>query len=575
MRPIDPEFVIRSRQAFNAPSAVSLLDLKQRITACDEYSPIRKRDMLSALNRVEHVMGRPLSSVTASPPAIRALFHGVSGADVGVSAKTLANIRSAVTRAVRDNGDAPRQLTKRIIPAPEWQALLDRITVHFVRTCLYRLATFCTVMQIDPSDVTSTTLIGLHEALVEEELVKQPRSIIKNTISNWNRCARTINGWPNTRLSSPFKQAPYTLPLESFPRSFQRDVQAYADRVLNPDPLGEFGPDKPLRRSTVDHHIVQIRQFASALIHRGVADPPEITSLSFLFEPSRFKESIRFLLERNNGETTQRIHTQVNALRHIAKHHCNCDEDTLSQLAQLGRRLNPGTRGQMTERNRMRLRQFDDPAKVARLLEFPERQVNLAKKERCRVRAARRAERAVAVALLTNCGLRISSLRMIDIDKDLSWSQPNRRGVCHMTLPGDKVKTGIALEFELPSQIADLLRLHVSTYRIHLPGAESSWLFAGQSGKPRSKNALREAITRALKKDAGLAMNPHLFRHAIAKIAVEQDPGAYLAVSRVLGHSTLDTTTGYYLGTETKAATRHIDRLLDQARNRSNKTGKR
>ena len=49
-------------------------------------------------------------------------------------------------------------------------------------------------------------------------------------------------------------------------------------------------------------------------------------------------------------------------------------------------------------------------------------------------------------------------------------------------------------------------------------------------------------------------MNPHLFRHAIAKIAVEADPGAYLAVSRVLGHTTLDTTMGHYLGTETKAA---------------------
>jgi integrase len=54
-------------------------------------------------------------------------------------------------------------------------------------------------------------------------------------------------------------------------------------------------------------------------------------------------------------------------------------------------------------------------------------------------------------------------------------------------------------------------------------------------------------------------MNPHLFRHVIAKIAVEADPGAYFAVSRVLGHASMTTTMGHYLGTESKAAGKHLD----------------
>ena len=92
-------------------------------------------------------------------------------------------------------------------------------------------------------------------------------------------------------------------------------------------------------------------------------------------------------------------------------------------------------------------------------------------------------------------------------------------------------------------------------------------------GQPRSKTALSDAIRRGMRR-AGLEMNPHLFRHAIAKIAVEDDPGAYLAVSRVLGHTTLDTTMGHYLGTETKAAGRHVDRLLAEAKAKAPK-GKR
>jgi integrase len=60
-------------------------------------------------------------------------------------------------------------------------------------------------------------------------------------------------------------------------------------------------------------------------------------------------------------------------------------------------------------------------------------------------------------------------------------------------------------------------------------------------------------------------MNPHLFRHAIARIVTDADPGAYLPVSRVLDHTTLDTTMAHYLGAGTKASGRYVDRLLVKA----------
>jgi hypothetical protein len=44
--------------------------------------------------------------------------------------------------------------------------------------------------------------------------------------------------------------------------------------------------------------------------------------------------------------------------------------------------------------------------------------------------------------------------------------------------------------------------------------------------------ALSDGIRSALRRHAGLGMNAHLFRHAIAKTAVEADPGAYLAVQK-------------------------------------------
>ena len=146
-------------------------------------------------------------------------------------------------------------------------------------------------------------------------------------------------------------------------------------------------------------------------------------------------------------------------------------------------------------------------------------------------------------------------------------------GTGHLVVPGERTKTGRPLEFELNAEITARLKHHIAEFRSRLPEAGGPYLFPGPQGGPRSKTAMSDAIRRGMRR-AGLEMNPHLFRHAIAKIAIEADPGAYLPVSRVLGHTTLDTTMGHYLGAETKAAGRYVDRLLDEAKAKASK-GKR
>ena len=60
-------------------------------------------------------------------------------------------------------------------------------------------------------------------------------------------------------------------------------------------------------------------------------------------------------------------------------------------------------------------------------------------------------------------------------------------------------------------------------------------------------------------------MNPHLFRHATAKIVIERDPGLAFVLSRHLGHKTINMTMQAYLGTEGRAAARSIDRVIKAA----------
>ena len=238
-------------------------------------------------------------------------------------------------------------------------------------------------------------------------------------------------------------------------------------------------------------------------------------------------------------------------------------------MTAIAKKLKPRGPRQMSARYRQRLRQFDDPRNVRKLLRFPKDQLARARKENNPFRAAKRVERAVAVMLMMRGGLRQGTLRQMTTHGDISWTRPNFEGVCHLNIPGEKVKNKRPVDRELPPSAAELLRQYLTEYRPRLPGSDGPYLFPGATGGIRARSQFQEGLSNAFLKDTGLELNPHLIRHAVAKIVVERDPGAYLSISRVLGHATIDTTLGHYLGTETKAAARHIDQLLDEAENES------
>jgi integrase len=565
MNHIDPNFLARSKAAFLSENQTTLADVKRHAEADASLTSTQRRDLVSALNRFEQLFKTPLERVEASPRQVRELFASKSPAQLGVSEKTFANIRSLVSKAVERYGQPVSPLTKRIAVAPSWQDLLDRIAIAYQRQALYRLATYSSVMGIAPEVVTNQTLLGLYAALDAEETVKNPKAIIKSTISNWNRSARMVPSWPQVRLSSPFKQEPYTLSLSAFPASFQEDVALWRRHMADPDPLDEEAPARALRPATIEHRVYSFRQFASGLVHTGHLPAEAITSLSVLFQPDAFKAALRFFLDRA-GKKTQRVHNIARSMRLIGKHYGRLDNATLASLEKVCRKLDPGNRRQMTDRNRRRLSQFDDPRNVARLLNFPEREVKRALAERNPLRAAKAMERAVAVDLLIHCGLRISALRTLELT-DFTWLSS---GLSVLTVRAEQSKTGRVQELEFNTDVTARLKDHIAGFRPRLPEADGPYLFPGVNSQARSKTALSDAIRRGMRR-AGLEMNPHLFRHTIAKITVEADPGAYLAVSRVLGHTTLNTTMSHYLGTESKAAGRHVDRLLDEAKAKASK----
>ena len=560
MKAIDPRFLEQSREIFASVSGISLQDIRDRVAV--NSTGTARRDMLSAVDTAARVFNRSLGSVRATPAAIRGLFGKVSGPELGISPKRLANIRSEIGRALRLYGEPIKPITKRIPLSQDWSALLGRITVKHHRMALNRFACFCSAVEIAPTEVGPKSLLGFHAALEAEEVVKNPQTLLKTTIAIWNTCRRGVPGWPEVTLSSPYKVNAFTLALSDFPESFQSDVANWVSLMTNSHPLDTDAPARALRPATIKNRIFDFRRFGSALVHRGDLTIDQITGIHVFFEHDHYRSGLRFFLQRFNNKPTAGIQGLANHLRYIAKHYCKIPPEVLKQMEAVCAKLDPGTNGQLAPRNRERLRQFDDPKNVAKLLAFPAEERVRGRKQRNQIRAARCMERALAIDILIHCCVRIQNLRTIHLTK-------NHRivgGKHYLIFEAHEVKNRKALDFELSEDLAEALTEFREKYRPRLPGADGPYLFPGEDGGPRSHNALRTSIGKVLRTRSGLLMHPHLFRHAIAKIVVERNPDLYPAISQHLGHKSLNMTMANYLGTETRASARHIDRLLSAAR---------
>ena len=117
----------------------------------------------------------------------------------------------------------------------------------------------------------------------------------------------------------------------------------------------------------------------------------------------------------------------------------------------------------MTEKNRERLRPFDDDQNVFRYLNFPRDQLrDLRRQDRGDRRDACKVQIALAVELLIVTLLRIGNIARINLDRNLSWTRGARRGLVHLVIPAEETKTGEPLEFELPGETAEFLTVNLN-----------------------------------------------------------------------------------------------------------------
>jgi integrase len=172
----------------------------------------------------------------------------------------------------------------------------------------------------------------------------------------------------------------------------------------------------------------------------------------------------------------------------------------------------------------------------------------------------------VAIAILLTAPIRRHNLATIHLDSNLH--RPGD-GAVYLVFTPEEIKNRQAIEFELSSDVASMIDRLLATRSPRLCPPSTPRLFPRRDGSgPMHEDSLSKRIRERIRRETGLAFNPHLFRHLSAKLLLDTHPGGYETVRHLLGHSRLSSTLNVYMGLEADTATRLFADVIDAARRR-------
>jgi integrase len=172
------------------------------------------------------------------------------------------------------------------------------------------------------------------------------------------------------------------------------------------------------------------------------------------------------------------------------------------------------------------------------------------------------AQLAIAITLLTMAPVRIRNLATMRIGHNLI-RPAGPGGPFHMIFASSEVKNEERLEFPLNAEVTAMIETFIHHHRPELMrGHNHDYLFPGEAGSHKDIKTLGWQITDRIKRELGLTITPHQFRHAAAALILRADPGNYEFVRRILGHRSLTTTTGFYIGLESLSAAERFGEIV-------------
>ena len=544
-----------------------LIDVFDALENADDLPPRKRREMRSALKTLGRVLGdESLTKIPTNISSLNRLLANASPAAFGISNRRWQNVLSLVRAALaRTQRVEPGR--RRSPPAPEWAPLYAQLN-RSLRGRLSRLIRYLSDGLITPESVTAEHISEFMAMLEGTLLDGDVHKIARDGASAWRAASRTIAGWPQIEWSVPSRRRDWTLPAETFPETFRRDLEAYLADLSHDDPLDDGGYRRVSPR-TIQRRRFDIMALASALVLCG-RPASSISRLADLVEPEVFKAAVQYLLKRRSSRGANRpaessyIADIVRSFLYIARHWVRCSPEVLKRIQSIHRRVRPKETG-LTKKNDERLRQFDTRANCRALVQLPAMLMRLADSGKMHRRAAALvAQLAVAIEIELLCPMRLKNLVALTLDQ-LHY----RNGKIGMSLhiPGEQVKNHHPIDLKIPESTRSLIEGYLKIHWRKLAKLECPYLFPGRDRlHHKIDHALAAQIQKSIKKRLCLDMNVHLFRHFSALILLRRYPGQFGLVALLLGHTSERTTRRYYARFEQEQAFDVYDSIIDEMR---------
>ena len=137
----------------------------------------------------------------------------------------------------------------------------------------------------------------------------------------------------------------------------------------------------------------------------------------------------------------------------------------------------------------------------------------------------------------------------------------------HCRLDASETKEKAPFVFTLPSCLDPYMATYLDQYRpLHLDGTADDHLWISIRRTPMSGQAIYCNTCDLTEQLFGVRINPHLLRDCAASALATEDPEHILAIARILGHASLDTTNRHYNQSQMISAVGALHDVIDKLR---------
>ena len=550
------------------PSFTEVIDAMEGAGALSEQ---HRRHWACSLRQIAKWLDRPMEVIPARWQAVRFGVSELHHARVGVTAKTLANHKSNVRAALRWFGqehDVPHHGARL---SAGWVRFCDRLDKPR-RDRLYNLTRYCSACGIEPLSVDDKTFDEYWRYRTETTARASNNTAKRFMVRAWNACAAGMDGLQLQRLTEPpLKTA--EPPWENFPQGLRSDLDDYFARLAKPHRSLNGKRIRPCRPTTIQTRRAVLVAMARMAVRLGV--PIEnLNRLGVLLHPDVVELVIDAHWKKNGAEPNTGTIDLGKTLLRMARETSCLDQPALDRLDDIRAALEEHRREGMTPKNLSLIRQVLTEGVWSEVVSLPNALMHKARlaKDHAPIKAAVKAQLAVAIAIETFAPVRLRNLVSIELGQNLI--KPGGLNTPFwLAFPDYDVKSNVPLDFRFDEPLTDLIDEYIHEFRpMLLRGSNSSWLFPGENGEHKNSQLLSDQITERIQKTVGLRITPHQFRHAAGAIYLKHHPGDYETVRRLLGHKNIQTTIKYYCGLETIAATEQFGKLIREQINFEDET---